>query len=104
MTRTIINSIKEKPRAAALYQGEGLKDSRGLNALTRAPDGAPPSPGGRGLELVFRADPTIFDGRFSNNAWLQELPKPLTKIVWDNVALLSPDTANRLNLSNEDVI
>src|SRR5262249_49084057 len=46
----------------------------------------------------------IYDGRFSNNGWLQELPKPLTKIVWDNVALLSPATAQRLKVSNEDVI
>jgi molybdopterin-containing oxidoreductase family iron-sulfur binding subunit len=57
-----------------------------------------------GLEIVFRPDPTIYDGRFANNAWLQELPKPLTKLVWDNAALLSPATAQRLNLENEDVI
>jgi molybdopterin-containing oxidoreductase family iron-sulfur binding subunit len=57
-----------------------------------------------GIEVVFRPDPTIYDGRFANNAWLQELPKPLTKIVWDNVALISPATAQRLDVSNEDVI
>src|SRR5262245_20653949 len=56
------------------------------------------------FEIVFRPDPTIYDGRFANNGWLQELPKPLTKIVWDNVALLSPATAQRLNVNNEDVI
>src|SRR5262249_40881004 len=38
-------------------------------------------------------DPTIYDGRFANNGWLQELPKPLTKVTWDNVALISPKTA-----------
>ena len=52
----------------------------------------------RGLEIVFRPDPNIFDGRFANNAWLQELPKPLTKLTWDNAALLSPATANRLGV------
>ena len=57
-----------------------------------------------GLELVFRPDPTIWDGRFANNAWLQELPKPLTKLTWDNAALISPRTAQRLNLKNGDVI
>jgi molybdopterin-containing oxidoreductase family iron-sulfur binding subunit len=57
-----------------------------------------------GLELVFRPDPTIFDGRFSNNAWLQELPKPLTKITWDNPALVSPATAERLGVINGDVV
>ncbi|MBK9713952.1 MAG: TAT-variant-translocated molybdopterin oxidoreductase [Kouleothrix sp.] len=57
-----------------------------------------------GLELVFRPDPTIWDGRFANNAWLQELPKPMTTLTWDNVALLSPATAERLGLSSEDVV
>jgi MoCo/4Fe-4S cofactor protein with predicted Tat translocation signal len=50
-------------------------------------------------ELVFRTDPTIFDGRFANNGWLQELPKPLTKLTWDNVALVSPNTAKRMGVS-----
>jgi MoCo/4Fe-4S cofactor protein with predicted Tat translocation signal len=57
-----------------------------------------------GLELVFRPDPTIWDGRFANNAWLQELPKPLTKVTWDNAALISPRTAQRLTLHNGDVV
>jgi MoCo/4Fe-4S cofactor protein with predicted Tat translocation signal len=50
------------------------------------------------FELVFRTDPTIYDGRFANNGWLQELPKPLTKITWDNAALVSPNTAKQLGL------
>jgi molybdopterin-containing oxidoreductase family iron-sulfur binding subunit len=58
--------------------------------------GAPALPG---YELVFRPDPSIYDGRFANNGWLQELPKPLTKITWDNVALVSPNTAKKLGLS-----
>ncbi len=50
------------------------------------------------LEIIFRPDPSIYDGRFANNGWLQELPKPLTKITWDNVALMSPATARRLGV------
>ena len=49
-----------------------------------------------GLEIAFRADPSVYDGRFANLGWLQELPKPLSKITWDNVALVSPKTAAAL--------
>jgi MoCo/4Fe-4S cofactor protein with predicted Tat translocation signal len=48
------------------------------------------------FELVFRTDPSIHDGRFANNGWLQELPKPLTKVTWDNVAIVSPNSAQQL--------
>ncbi|HEY3811979.1 MAG TPA: 4Fe-4S dicluster domain-containing protein [Caulobacteraceae bacterium] len=43
-----------------------------------------------GLEVLFRPDPSLWDGRFANNAWLQELPKPLNKVTWDNVIAVSP--------------
>lgn len=46
-----------------------------------------------GLEVNFRPDPTVFDGRNANNGWLQELPKPITKLTWDNAAIVSPKTA-----------
>jgi molybdopterin-containing oxidoreductase family iron-sulfur binding subunit len=59
---------------------------------------------GSGLEIVFRPDPSVFDGRFANNAWLQELPKALTKLTWDNAALVSPATAQRLSLISGDVV
>lgn len=55
------------------------------------------------LEITFCPDPTIWDGRFANNGWLQELPKPLTKLTWDNAALVSPRTAERLGVSNQDL-
>jgi MoCo/4Fe-4S cofactor protein with predicted Tat translocation signal len=63
--------------------------------------GARPAPAGPGMEIVFRPDPTIGDGRFANNGWLQELPKPLTKLTWDNAAHMSPPTARRLGISME---
>jgi molybdopterin-containing oxidoreductase family iron-sulfur binding subunit len=56
------------------------------------------------FEVNFRPDPSIYDGRFANNGWLQELPKPITKMTWDNVAQMSPATARALNFENEDVI
>ena len=51
---------------------------------------------GTGLDVQFRADPTLYDGRFANNGWLQELPKPVSTLAWDNAAFVSPATAAKL--------
>ncbi len=51
------------------------------------------------LEIIFRPDPSIYDGRFAHNGWLQELPKPLTKLTWGNAIEVSPATAERFGLS-----
>jgi molybdopterin-containing oxidoreductase family iron-sulfur binding subunit len=57
-----------------------------------------------GLEVVFLPSSALHDGRFANDGWLQELPDPLTKLTWDNPALLSPKTAETLGLASEDVV
>ncbi len=57
-----------------------------------------------GLEVIFRPDPTIWDGRFANNGWLQELPKPITRLTWENAALVGVETADRLELVNGEVV
>ncbi len=62
-----------------------------------------PRPPGK-VEILFRADPSIWDGRFINNAWLQELGRPVTKITWDNAALISPALAEREKISNGDIL
>ncbi|HSP61379.1 MAG TPA: 4Fe-4S dicluster domain-containing protein, partial [Pyrinomonadaceae bacterium] len=74
------------------------------NALTQPnAGGAPALPVQSGsYEIVFRTDPTIYDGRFANNGWLQELPKPLTKITWDNVALVSANMAKKLGVAPQN--
>jgi molybdopterin-containing oxidoreductase family iron-sulfur binding subunit len=67
----------------------GTKWAEGIPAPTPAAE----------YELNFRPCPALFDGRFANNGWLQELPKPLTKISWDNAAFLSPNTAKKLGVN-----
>jgi molybdopterin-containing oxidoreductase family iron-sulfur binding subunit len=53
------------------------------------------------LEFIFRPDPCVYDGRFANNGWLQELAKPVTKLTWDNAALVSPKTAEKYKITHE---
>jgi MoCo/4Fe-4S cofactor protein with predicted Tat translocation signal len=55
------------------------------------------------IEVVFRPDPALGDGRYANNAWLQELPRPLTKLTWDNALMLSPMTAWKLGIGSGEV-
>ncbi|MGI8811684.1 MAG: 4Fe-4S dicluster domain-containing protein [Pyrinomonadaceae bacterium] len=61
----------------------------------------PPAADPGSIEINFRPDPSIYDGRYSNNAWLQELPKPLTKLTWDNAVLMSPNLALQLGVNQE---
>jgi molybdopterin-containing oxidoreductase family iron-sulfur binding subunit len=79
-------------------------ESQPLTLPPRAPPLPPQSTANEGYDIVFMADPTIWDGRFSNIAWLQELPKPLTKITWDNVIAIGPVLAAGKKLSNGDVV
>jgi molybdopterin-containing oxidoreductase family iron-sulfur binding subunit len=83
-TEFALESSNLQPRTPA------RRDSETLNPLT--------------LEISFRPDLALHDGRFANNGWLHELPRPLTKLTWDNAALVSPLTAGRLELSNGDVV
>ncbi|MGH7950877.1 MAG: TAT-variant-translocated molybdopterin oxidoreductase [Limisphaerales bacterium] len=73
-------------------------------AFNKNESGFPPKAATQNLEITFHPDPTIYDGRFANNGWLQELPKPTTKLVWDNAALISPALAQREDLSNGDIV
>jgi molybdopterin-containing oxidoreductase family iron-sulfur binding subunit len=56
------------------------------------------------LEVAFQLDAKVLDGRHANNAWLQELPDPITKITWDNAAYLSPRTAEALGVNSGDMV
>ncbi|MBV9760044.1 MAG: TAT-variant-translocated molybdopterin oxidoreductase [Acidobacteriaceae bacterium] len=57
-----------------------------------------------GLEVVFRPDPTIADGTYSNNGWMQELPKPQSKMTWDNVVSISPKNAADMKVTIGDML
>ncbi len=52
-----------------------------------------------GIEIAIKPDVRLFDGRFANIGWLQELPEPMTKITWDNVALMSAATAEKIGIN-----
>ena len=58
----------------------------------------------KGITLLLRADEALGDGRHADNAWLLELPRPFTRLTWDNAALIAPDTAVRLGLAAEDIV
>jgi molybdopterin-containing oxidoreductase family iron-sulfur binding subunit len=65
---------------------------------------AAPAPAEGPLEVVYFADAKVHGGRFGDNTWLQELADPVTKVTWDNAALVAPSTAERLGLDSEQVI
>ena len=90
----------------ALHDGV-IGGSAGVAASVGAPklpQLSPAATSGSELTLVLRPDPCVWDGRFANNAWLQECPKPLTKQVWGNALALNPQQASRLAVSSGDVL
>ncbi len=84
--------------AAAALGGGAVQQAAGeiLASLGRVQPGQ--------ITLLLRPDPTIWDGRFASNAWLQELPKPITKLTWDNALIVSPKTAERLEVSFHEMV
>ncbi len=59
---------------------------------------------GEGYEVIFRPDPSLYDGRYSNVGWLQELPKPVTNLSWDNAALVSGETLDKIKATEADIL
>ena len=95
----------EKAWEVALHDGLVAGASAvGSAAVTLAPVTASAAPASEGLELIFRADPSLRDGSAANNGWLQEVPKPFSKMVWDNSAHVSTETATKLGVKTEDVV
>jgi Fe-S-cluster-containing dehydrogenase component len=95
----------------SLATGVALRASQPLLApplrggeIAAAIDKAKVSGRGGGLEVTFAPCPKMIDGSLANNTWLQETPDPVTKLVWDNAAILSPATAKALGVSNKDML
>ncbi len=86
------------PGTAAGHQDAKADAARILAAVRAVP--APKA----GIELDFAADYKVHDGRYLDNAWLEELPHPISKLTWDNAAYLSPATAARLGVKSDDVV
>jgi len=84
------------PDTASPKSKVSLRSDAGRQAPTAPPD--------QPLTILFRPDPHLWDGRYANNAWLQELPRPLTKLTWDNPLLISPELARNLKLHNGDQV
>ncbi len=105
-----------KPRMAKDFAGtwrEALADGVISNTASPKADArlrasatrlTPPEPPDHPMTLLFRPDPYIWDGRYANNPWLQELPRPLTKLTWDNPLLISPALAKQSKLQNMDIV
>jgi MoCo/4Fe-4S cofactor protein with predicted Tat translocation signal len=82
----------------------GAANSQLATPDSQSAGSAQASAAGGGLEIIFRPDPTVWDGRFANNGWLQELPKPLTKITWDPTAWISANLAQEKGLKDGDLV
>ncbi|MEO5896600.1 MAG: TAT-variant-translocated molybdopterin oxidoreductase [Vicinamibacterales bacterium] len=89
---------------AGFLAGSDLSEIVPPVTAARPASQAAASAAGAGMEIVFLPSPSLHDGRFANEGWLQELPDPLTKLTWDNPALVSPKTAETLGVAGEQMI
>ena len=86
----------------AFAPGSGSK-AQG-SAGSAAPLTPSPAPSGGGLEIQFKHDPSLYDGRYANVGWLQELPKQVTSMSWDNAALMSLDQMGKLGIAENEAV
>ncbi|HUV68219.1 MAG TPA: TAT-variant-translocated molybdopterin oxidoreductase [Terracidiphilus sp.] len=107
-SKPLIKGDFDKGWRAALHAGwiEGTAYDTATKASAAAAfKGSVPTPTAKdSLEIIFRPDPNIYDGRWSNVGWLQELPKPVTNLSWDNAAIVSGATLTKLGLEEDDIV
>ena len=105
--RLLQRGVGPRNEAEIILGGLVVQDAAIATALGALPEALPLELGQLGnddLEVVFLADNKLFDGRHANNAWLQELPDPITRITWDNAALIAPSTAQALGVTSGDMV
>ena len=105
--KPLIKGDFEKGWRAALHAGwiDGTAHTPAAAGPKLASAPSVPTPTSKdSLEIIFRPDPSIYDGRWSNVGWLQELPKPVTNLSWDNAALVSGATLEKLGLEEDDIV
>ena len=106
--KPLIKGDFEKGWRTALHAGWIDGTAYDKTAKASAPTafkGTVPAPTAKdSLEIIFRPDPNIYDGRWSNVGWLQELPKPITNLSWDNAAIVSGATLTKLGLEEDDIV
>ncbi len=100
--RTLLHRGVADTTFATVLGALSVDDRAVAQALQKAGDA--PALGKGNLEVVFAPDNKLFDGRHANNNWLLELPDPITRITWDNVAMIAPTTARELGLKAGDMI
>ncbi len=99
-SRSLATGVADRPRVPMAPPAP--RPDQVFAAIAKSPSGARVAPGT--LEVTFAPCPKMFDGRHANNTWLQEAPDPVTKLVWDNAAVLSPATAKELGVESGDVL
>jgi len=103
--RKTLMSEKGSEKAWRRWLHEGVVSDAVVSATAPAPQALAVSPVAiSGLQVEFVPDFKVIDGRFTNNGWLQELPNPVTKLTWDNAALIGVDTAKKLNVKTGDML
>jgi molybdopterin-containing oxidoreductase family iron-sulfur binding subunit len=104
------NGVDGDEQAWTATLGRGFVSATSVARLTATPrpemlaPAAPVSFDRDAFAIVLEPDARVHDGSFANNAWLQELPDPVTKLTWDNAALIAPGTAQRLAVATGDVL
>ncbi|MBV9946912.1 MAG: 4Fe-4S dicluster domain-containing protein, partial [Myxococcales bacterium] len=98
--RALATGVTRRPPGPV--QGLAVRQTDVAAAIEKRP--VPGAPAAGTVEVTFAPCPKMFDGRHANNTWLQEVPDPETKLVWDNAAIVSPATARELGVASKDLV